>query len=67
MMVMVALYNPLSLNGAFIRLRISLLSRTSRVTIMSVRRTSSETEIEYGTPTLTTVERQMVQLGCETW
>jgi hypothetical protein len=66
-MVMMALYNLLILNGAFMALRISRLSRTIRAIIMRVRRTSSETEIEYGTPTLMIVERQMVQLGCEIW
>ena len=66
-MVITALYNPPILNGAFIAFRISLLSRTSRAMIMRVRRTSSETEIEDGTPRFITVERQMVQFGCEIW
>lgn len=66
-MAMVALYNPPILNGVFMTFRISLLSRRSRTVIMSVRRTLSETEIEYGMPTLMVVDRQIVQVGCEIW
>ena len=64
---MTTLYSLLILNGAFIAFRISLLIKTSRVMIMSVMRTSSETEIEYGTPMLMVVERQMLPIGCEIW
>ena len=39
----------------------------SRTTIMSVRRTLSETEIEYEVPTLMVSSPQMVQSGFETW
>ena len=47
--------------------RMSLLISTSRVAIMSVRRTSRETEIEYGMPTLIGEERQTVQIACVAW
>ena len=62
---MTALYNPRTLNGAFRALWISLQNKTSRAAIMSVMRTLSATEIEYGTPILMAVECQMVQPGCE--
>ena len=62
---MTALYNLLGLIGGFIALRISLLIKTRRVIIITVMRTLSETEIEYGIPMLMVLERQMVQVGCE--
>lgn len=43
---MTPLYIPLNLNGVFIDFRTSLVTRMSRVMIMRVRRTSSETETE---------------------
>ena len=48
--------------------RTFLLCRTSRVTIMSVRRILSESEIEkYGRPKLMAVEFQILLFGWEVW
>lgn len=48
--------------------RMFLPCKTRRVTIMSVRRTLSETEIEkYGRPKLIAIEFQMLLFGCEVW
>ena len=50
-MVEIALYNPLIPTGDPVAARMFLPCRTSRMTIVRVRRTLSETEIEmYGTP-----------------
>jgi len=65
-MVTTALYNPVSPEGAPIAVRTFLLCRASRITIMSVRRTLSESEIEkYERPKLTATESQMLLFGCE--
>ena len=50
-MVTISLYNLLGLARGPMASRMLLLCRTSRATMMSVRRTLSETEIEkYGRP-----------------
>jgi len=67
-MVTTALYSPVNPEGAPIAVRILLLCRTSRITIMSVRRTLSESEIKkYGRPKLMEVEPQTQLFGCEDW
>ena len=67
-MVMMALYSPVSPLGAPMAVRISLLCRTSRATIMRVRRMLSEIEIEkYGRPKFMATEFQMLLFGCEVW
>ena len=63
-----ALYNPLIPTGAPMAERMFLLCRASRMTIIRVRRTLSEIEIEkYGRPKLMAIEFQMLLLGCEVW
>ena len=67
-MVTMALYSPATPAGAPMAVRMFLLCRTRRVTIIRVRRTLSETEIEkYGRPKLIAIEFQMLLFGCEVW
>ena len=67
-MVTMALYNPVAPEGASMAVRIFLLCKTSRITIMSVRRMLSEREMEkYGRPKLMAMEFQMLLFGCEVW
>ena len=65
-MVTIALYDLLLPAVAPMALRIFLICRISRTTMMSVRRTLSETEIEkYGTPNLNIEEGFRMPLpGC---
>ena len=65
-MVMTVLYNPVNPEGAPMTLRIFLLRRMSRITIMSVRKTLSESEIErYERPRFTVTVFWMQLPGCE--
>ena len=66
--VTMALYNPVIPAGAPMAVRTFLLCRTSRETIMTVRRTLSPTEIEkYGMPKLMAMLFQILLSGCEVW
>ena len=59
------LHKPLIPGGAPTAMRMFLLCRTSRVTIMSVRRMLRATEIEkYGRPNLKAIVFQMLLFGC---
>ena len=66
-MVVTALYNPVALSEYPKAFRRFLPCQTSRVTIMSVRRTlrASESEL-YGIPVLAARESLMLP-GCEVW